>query len=412
VAHVKRPLSLAQRAILEADQLRPGILSEKTTISIALRVDGSLDLERLAHAYDALVSRHDILRSQLVASGHVEVHAHRAVLPEVLSMDPEAFFAHLDAVTIDPHRPPVVRCFVVPRHQLVGLVFSHAVIDPSGARVAIRDLAALYDAEGELPMPPQYHDYALWEAEHLDLERHRAAWERILAGVKPARYARQVPFVVGRKAAPVIRTLPLLSKAETKAIASWSWRHRSTLSITLLAAFARGIREDADRDDLVVSTAFERRDSPDARHMIGNFLKGTPLRLRVDEREPVRELVERTRAVVLEAYEHANVPLSDFVELMPRFLPGALGLTPTWVRFFQFVPTERTLLRLGEASATIAHLGGGGDPQDLLGLHLGAFLAEDGSLHGRLNYDTHELDEENALRTVDEFRHHALEVLR
>lgn len=425
---MRRPLSLAQQAMLDADQLRPGMLSDKTTISIVLRVSGPLDLERLAAAYDCFVSRHEILRSRLVAgrarrgdTDHVEVVPHRRVLPELSGAEPEALlFARWDALTIDPHSPPVVRCFVAPRSRdehLVGLVFSHVVADPSATRIAVRDLAALYNAGAaarELPAPPQFSDYASWEA-----ARHAArgaedlaAWRRILAGVKPARYERQVPFVVGRKAAPVTTTLPLFTKAESATITSWSWRHRSTLSITLFAAFARAIRDDADRDDLVVSTVFERRDHPAARDMLGSFLKGVPLRLRVDEREPMPALVARARAVVLEAYDRAHLPLRDFVRLMPRFMPGAVGLEPTWLRFFQYVPMERDHYRFGEARATIAHVGGRGDPKDLLGLHLGVFLAEDGSLHGRLNYDTHELDEQSALRVIEEFRHYALEAVQ
>lgn len=416
---MKRALSISQQAMLDADQLRPGVLSDRTTISIVLRVSGPLDLERLADAYDRLVSRHEILRSRLVAAhpgqpAHVEVHAHKRVLPELLADETDqALFARLDTLRIDPHRPPLARCFIVPRsdEHLVALVFSHVVVDPSAARIAVRELAGLYC--GELATPPQFHEYAGWEAQrHRERgEQDRAAWKHILAGVRPARYARQVPFVVGRKPAPATRSLPLFSRPQRDALASWCWKQRSTVSIRLLAAFARALRDDADRDDLVVTTVFERRDHPAGRDMIGNFLWGAPVRLRVSERESMAVLVARARAVVLEAYERAHVPLFELVRLMPSFLPGAMGLTPTWVRFFQYLPMERAEYRFGEARASIVHLGGGGDPDDLLGLHLGVFPAEDGSLHGRLNYDTHELDEPNAMRVLEEFRQHALEGL-
>ena len=423
------------RGCLDADRLRPGILSEKATLSIVIRVHGPLDLERLARAYDLLVSRHEVLRSRLVAAAgkpgevdHAEVWPHRPVSPELVSPEldgtrgaDEALFARWDELDIDPHQPPLVRCFVVPRpssEHLVGLAFSHTVVDPSGVRVAVRELADLYDALGSspaLPLPPaaQYSDYAVWEAARFEArgEADRAAWKRILAGSKPARYDRQVAFVVGRKAAPVELILPVFTKPEIDAIASWSWRHRSTLSITLLAAFARALREDADRDDLLVSTVFEQRDHPAAKDMLGLFLRAVPVRLRVHEREPMPELVVRAQSAVREAYTRAQLPLLDFVRLTPRFLPGVMGLSPTWFRFFQYVPMERSAYRFGEASATIAHLGGRGDPEDLVGLHLGVFHAEDGSLHGRLHYDTNELDEQSARRVLDNLRDFALSSL-
>jgi hypothetical protein len=131
----------------------------------------------------------------------------------------------------------------------------------------------------------------------------------------------------------------------------------------------------------------------------------------VDEDEPIDALVSRAQSAVLEAYERAQLPMLDFARLMPRFLPGAMGLEPTWFRFFQYVPMERSAYRFGAASATIVHLGGRGDPEDLVGLHLGVFHAEDGNLHGRLNYDTNELDGQNARRVLDDFRDFALSVV-
>jgi hypothetical protein len=422
VARVKRPLSIVQQAMLYADQLRPGILSEDTTLSIVLKVCGPLDLDRLAMAYDQLVSRHEILRTLLVpASAHrepyAEVEPHRRTWPELVQdpLDDDALFAHWDALAVHPQRPPLMRCLIArraPEEHLVGLVFSHLVADPTGLRIAARELADLYTG-ATLPPPVQYGDYARWEAErHV---RHgaqdRAAWERILAGCRPARYQRQVRFVVGRKPAPVTDFVRVFSKQESDALTAWSWRNRSTLSITLLAAFARAIRDDADRDDLVVSTVFERRDHPAAARLLGIFLHAVPIRLRVDERASMPELVARARSAVLEAHKRSTLPPLDFMRLMPRFLPGLAGLEPTWMRLFQYVPMTPGAYRFGDARATIAHLGGRGDPEALFGVHVGAFHAEDGSLHVRFNYDRHELDDANARRILDDFRAYALEVV-
>ena len=382
---------------------------------------GPLDVGALAAAYDDLVATHEILRTRLVpAAGGTEAHAdvrvHDGAALEVVD-DPtcseDALLAQWDAVEIDPEQPPLVRCCIAHRNggeHLLGLLFSHAIVDATAVEIAARTLARAYEARlagGRLPPPDwQYGDYAAWQEERLagrddgDVD----AWTEALHGLRPPAYRRDHPFVPGRQPVTAQVTVRLLEPAELTAASEWSWRHRSTMFTTLVAAFARALRAEAEGDDVIVMTVFEQRDHPQARRMIGPFTYVTPLLLRIGRDEPWQTTVAHVRARTLETRARAQTPLLSLLPLAPAFIPGTIGVEPTWIRSFNYVPTTYEEYRFGEASGSVVHRGDGMGDAPLAGLRLGLWPAEDGAMLTTVWYDTNELTEASARRIIAALR--------
>src|SRR5207247_1393531 len=86
---------------------------------------------------------------------------------------PAALPARLQALALQPFdltRPPLLRAHLLPvsvEHHVLLLVLHHIVSDGWSMGVMLRELSALYAADGDaaalLPLPVQYADFALWQ---------------------------------------------------------------------------------------------------------------------------------------------------------------------------------------------------------------------------------------------------------
>lgn len=429
------PASASQRWFFQADRVTPA--DPRFVMGIVVRVRGRLDVDLLDRSYDELVARHHPLRARLVKEDgaiwqHVEPHRpvalhrwsaaatgdngktsengeNRENRPgEDSTGDEEALIEEWTSWPVPFGEPPIVRGFVAERaadHHLVGLTFHHGVVDPRSLVIAMRDLARIYTARlagrTPAPLPIAYGEYAAWQQGRLAprLRADRRAWVTALAGLRPPRYRRDHPFVPGRP--PVERELRaplLLSAEELDAVERWSWRRRSTTFCSLLAAFARTCAEWTEARDLPISTVFEQRDHPSVRDdLIGPFIHGTLLRVRVEDGEAWPDFVGRVREVVTAAYSRAHISLLEVMLRAPHLLPGTRGGEPSWCRTFQYIPTDLTeTLAFGEATGEVVRTTGPMPRGQDHGVHLWVQRAAGGGLDGRLVYDSSELTEASA----------------
>ncbi|GIV95388.1 MAG: hypothetical protein KatS3mg057_0045 [Herpetosiphonaceae bacterium] len=331
------PLSLAQQRLWVIEQLAPG--SPLYTIPFVARLHGRLDEAALRATLDALVARHEALRTtivlregepyQLIAPPHplplrvVDLRglpeARRAALAEAL-------------VTTAVQTPflltgePLFRAALVREsatQQRLVLTVHHLVCDGWSWGVFIREFAQLYRgyATGQpvrLPeLPIQYADYAIWQRARLagaELERQLAYWRAQLAGAPallelPTDFARPAaPTLVG---ATVRATLPAALAEQLRAL---SQRVGNSLYMTLLAGFAGLLGRYSRQDEVVVGTPVAGRLRAELEGLVGFFVNTLALRLRGVQTRRVRELLAHTREVVLDGFAHQEVPFEQVVE--------------------------------------------------------------------------------------------------
>jgi condensation domain-containing protein len=422
------PASAVQRWLFQVARAVPDVVTEPgQTLSIVVRVRGPLDVDLLDRAYDRFVARHELLRTRLVGDeGGVwqEVDAHRGaslhrVGPPVGDGDEPALVKEWTSWPVPLLEPPVVRGFVAergPGHHLVGLTFHHAVVAPSSLALAMRDLAGLYRAPlSSLPPPPmRYGEYAAWQHRRLAprAEHDRRVWSEAFADIEPPRYRTDVPFVPGRPADVRELRVPLLAAPEVEAVERWSWRHRSTMLCSLLAAFARTWAGWTDARDLPLGTVFEQRDHPAVKDMVGPFVYASLMRVRVEDGEPWDPFVRRVRAVVTEAYGRAQTPRVEFLGMVPGLIPGATGAAPSWLRTFQYIPTDPAeTFAFGAATGSVLTTSGPRPTPWEFGAHLRVRRATGGGMVGRLGYDANELTEASARSVLDDWVAHVRDML-
>ncbi|RKI64410.1 amino acid adenylation domain-containing protein [Corallococcus sp. AB049A] len=332
------PLSFAQQRLWFIDQLEPG--SALYNMPVALRLLGALDEAALKGSLDALMARHEALRTtfRMEAGQPVQhIHARASVPLEHVDLstleDAEARLHEAERLaTLESQRPfdlergPVIRALLLrlakDEHVLV-LHLHHIVSDGWSLGVMVRELTALYAALREdrppaLPeLPVQYADYALWQRAWLQGEALEAQLEWWAQQLEGAPRALELPTDKPRPAVstqrgdtvPVHLPLPLSERVEALAK-----QEGATPFMVLLAAFQTVLHRYSGQDDVLVGTPIANRRHAETEGLIGFFVNTLVLRGSFSARTTFRELLTRVRATTLGAYEHQDVPFERLVE--------------------------------------------------------------------------------------------------
>ncbi|WP_223644877.1 non-ribosomal peptide synthetase [Corallococcus sp. EGB] len=334
-----QPLSFAQQRLWFLDQLAPDDASYN--LPVALRLIGRLDVEALRRAFEALVARHEALRTTFFEEeGQPFQHIHAPAawaLPveDLSSLDESAREAEtLRLATREARQPfhlvhgPLLRTALLrlaeETHVLL-VTMHHIVSDGWSMGVLIRELASLYESfsggrtPALPPLPVQYADFALWQRQWLQgetLEAQLGYWKQQLSGAPAALELptdRPRPPVQSRRGA----TLPVHFPSElTDSLRSLAQREGATPFMLLLSAFQLLLSRYSGQDDICVGSPIAGRTHSEAEGLIGFFVNTLVLRARVDPRATFRQLLSQVKATTLAAYEHQHVPFEKLVEVL------------------------------------------------------------------------------------------------
>ncbi|MFY0566439.1 amino acid adenylation domain-containing protein [Archangium lansingense] len=336
------PLAFSQQRLWFLDQLEPG--SPAYNIPIALRLSGHLDTEALQRAFEALVARHESLRTTFATRDEqpVQIIAPTLAMPlEVLDLgDVPASEREAQAHELtrqEAQRPfelahgPLLRASLLrlaSDDHVLFVTMHHIVSDGWSMGVLVREVAALYTAfaSGQQPslppLPIQYPDFALWQRSWLQgeaLDSQLRYWKQQLSGA-PAHLELSTD-----KPRPPVQTfrgssIPVsLPKALSESLKSLSTRLGVTPFMTLLAGFQVLLSRYSRQDDISVGSPIAGRRNTELEGLIGLFINTLVLRSRLSPEASFRELLLQVRDTTLGAYEHQDLPFEKLVEeLQPQ----------------------------------------------------------------------------------------------
>ncbi|MEV0123568.1 MupA/Atu3671 family FMN-dependent luciferase-like monooxygenase [Streptomyces sp. NPDC050703] len=347
------PLSPGQQRVWFLERMLPGRTAYNEVKAIEL--EGSLDVPALRAALSALAARHEQLRTVFrEAGGEPRQFAQAPGEVDFAVVDGTAPGSDAVAATLkaeserrfDLAEGPlfVTRLVRLGEHRHV-LVFSlhHIIMDAASAAVLARDVSALYLAEttGAPPvglpgLPRTYADHARAQLDALGGAKAAddlAYWRKALDGDLPVLALptdRPRPARMTSNGRALFRTLdPGLSDAVRKL----GRERRSTLFMTLLAGYAAALHRVTGQDDLVIGTPMSDR-TPEYENVVGFFVNTLALRLDLSGDPDFGTMLDRVRAVALDAYDHADVPFEAVVrELDPA---RALDRTPVFQTLAEF----------------------------------------------------------------------------
>jgi hypothetical protein len=361
------PLSFSQQRLWFLDQLAPA--DSTYNIPYAIAIDGDLNVEALQKSLNAVVARHEVLRTSFknIDGTPIPVVADSSCVP----------LRQVDLVTL-PEQECETRARLLINEEasrgfnlsrdcmLRGLlirmadnkhfflhVSHHIAWEFRSTALFYAELEQLYGefatgAIANLPeLPIQFSDFALWQRRFLCgdmLERMSGYWKQQLAGSTgdlnlPVDFPRAaVPTRRGRRH-PMVLSEELLEAARTLSLQSGV-----TPFTSLFGAFSIFLHCYTGQDDISVGSPIARRRRDEIEPLIGFFVNTLVLRAHLSGNPTFRELLARLSRVILGAIAHADLPFDKLVEILRP--PRRSGRMPLFQVNFRVVKAPVPALQL------------------------------------------------------------------
>lgn len=333
------PTSFAQQRLWFLDQLDRK--SALYNVPMATRIEGELDVPALERSIDAIVRRHEILRTTFRA---VDGEPMQVIAPpqpvrlpvvdlrmlatrEEREREAARWLREEARTPFDLEAGPLLRATLLRLDDAAHVLMvnaHHIVTDAWSHGIFMRELAALYTAfrAGKpsplADLPIQYADYAQWQRDTLRgeaIERELAYWKKTLAGAATL----ELPALRARPAAPAHNgaMLPVeLPGPLTAALKKLSAGESVSLFTTMLAAFQLLLFRYTGQEDVSVGSPVANRNRAEIEGLIGFFLNTLVMRTDLSGNPAFRELLGRARATVLGAFAHQELPFETLVETL------------------------------------------------------------------------------------------------
>ena len=347
------PLSFSQERLWFIDRLEG---SGQYHMPSVLRLQGELNRELLEHTLQAIINRHEILRTVILEH---EGTAYQQIMPATdwsLGVTKDlteseagvsAEIAELVGKPFDLSRDYMLRADLIKLGQhdhILVVTMHHIASDGWSISILVKEVAALYqgyirNAEIELPaLPVQYADYAIWQRKYIQgevLEAKLAYWKAKLENVAtlqlPTDYSRS-----GLQRPNGNSHSFQIEQGLASQLNSLSHRRGSTLYMTLLAAFNVLLYRYSGQEDICVGTSVVNRSQRELEDVIGFYVNTLALRNQINGEMSFIELLEEVKVTALEAYSHQEVSFERVVDaVVKERQPGRIAHCFRYVGAYQ-----------------------------------------------------------------------------
>ncbi|WP_439878233.1 non-ribosomal peptide synthase/polyketide synthase [Pseudomonas prosekii] len=374
------PLSFAQERQWFLWQMDPD--SAAYNIPSAMQLHGELDVTALERGFNALIERHQSLRTTFQQQDERAVqviHPHMPLAISVHELDRsstalaqaaqvDAFVAEQGAQPFDLINGPLLRVSLLrlgAQDHVLTLTQHHIASDGWSMRVMIEELLHLYGAyrQGRTPALPalsiQYADYGIWQRHWMEAgerERQLGYWQTQLGNDHPvlelpADHPR--PAVQSLRGARVELALPTSLADQLRAVAK---AQDVTLFMLLLASFQTLLHRYSGQADIRVGVPTANRNRVETERLVGFFVNTQVLRTEFDAQASFSTLLSQVKTTAMAAQAHQDLPFEQLVEaLQPQ---RSLSYSPLFQVMYnhQSSGTTRNAPAADPAALSIRHL--------------------------------------------------------
>jgi amino acid adenylation domain-containing protein len=300
---------------------------------------GSLDQGVLVRAFQALVNRHESLRTIFIT---VDNHPGQKVLPpgqsgfqlEILDWrghhDRESKLSRLVRTGVNTHFDlsigPLIKAMLVRvdnQSYIFFIILHHMISDAVSMEVMVSEVFKLYDGykfgkkSGLVPLRIHYKDFAAWQHRQLKhgiFDQHRQFWLRQLAAPLPGL---ELPWDKKRPQMMTYNgnTVKLhFDESTVKKLTLLSRQHGVTLFILLAAALNVLFYRLTGQTDIILGTPALAREHGDLREQVGLYINTVVIRTIFNPADQFTSVLEKVKQVTLRSLENQGYPFDQLVE--------------------------------------------------------------------------------------------------
>jgi amino acid adenylation domain-containing protein len=320
--------------------------------SVSLRFRGDLDVENFRAALQALIQRHEALRTTLSPDGTTLCIVENLIIDiplfDLVELAAPELQANIDRYLkqaveqpFDLEYGPLFRAQILrlqPQEYFVILTAHHIICDGWSWAVMMPDLGKLYSSfcqgiNPDFEIADRFSDYALMleEAEGSEeMLATEAYWLKQFSGTVPI-----LDLPVDRPRPPLrtfnsTRKDQVIDPGVVDQLKQLSKRLGCSFMTTFLAAFEVFLHRLTGQDDLVVGIPSAGQAATGMTNLVGHCVNLLPLRTRIDPNQAFSEYLRSRRSKVLEAYDYQQFTFGSLVKQLsiPRD-PSRIPLVST-----------------------------------------------------------------------------------
>ncbi|WP_313301522.1 non-ribosomal peptide synthetase [Pseudomonas sp.] len=331
------PQSLAQNRLWLTWQLQPQ--SAAYNIPAGLHLRGELDQAALEGALQALVARHESLRTRF---SEVDGQALQHILPaqalhvqrlDLHGLDAQHVAARREQEAQQPFdliQGPLLRVTLArlddEEHQL-WLTLHHIVADGWSLNILLEEFAQLYAAHCQgtdaklAPLVLGYADYGSWQRQWLaegERARQLAYWQAALGDSLPVLDLHTDQPRASQRSHRAARLSVKVPGGLADALKALAREQNASLFMVLLAGWQALLHRHTGQQDIRVGVPNANRPRQQTQGLVGFFINTQVLRAQLHGRMPFAQLLSQVRETTLDAQAHQDLPFEQLLEALPE----------------------------------------------------------------------------------------------
>ncbi len=318
------PASSAQKRILLLSRMENDGMTYNIPSMFVL--EGSLDPKKFGDAIDAMVERHEILRTSFhITEDGLPVQKVNEKI-DIKHIYRQADEKEIDAMLRDfirpfnLEKPPLIRYELIkmaPKKHALLMDVHHIIFDGISYDIFLKELWSLYEGKDLEPLKIQFKDFAFWQDSLLEsgqIEKQKKYWLDAYRGDIPQlNLTTDLPRSSEMSFHGKHRVYSI-DGALAENLRSWSGRKGSTLFVTLFSAFSVLLSRYSSQKDIIIATPGSGRNIPEVEPLIGMFVNTLPIRTAPDPETSFDDFVRETGRRVLAAYDNQDYQLDTLLD--------------------------------------------------------------------------------------------------